>query len=298
MKWNARSKKEPNMKLDTRRSQTRRLTSVSKVRTVATVFLATSLMLAFVVPVGAEKENESGDVIHLFNGKDLSSLYTYLDELGRDKDPEGVFTVQDGLLRISGERYGCITTDEEFSNYRLVAEFKWGDETWAHRKNATRDSGVLVHSTGEDGAFGEVWMYSIEVQVIEGGTGDFIVVGDKSDRFSVTVEAAEEQQQGCYVFQEGGKPATVNIGRVNWWGRDPGWEDVIGFRGAKDVEKPVGEWNRLEVLAKGSTIEVTLNGVLVNRAIQVRPDKGKIQVQSEGAEIFLRKMDLYPLNGK
>jgi hypothetical protein len=274
----------------------RRMPAVPKVRTIAAVFLAASLILAFAVPAGAQQENESGDVIQLIDGEDLSHFYTYLKELGRDKDPEGVFSIEEGILRISGERFGCITTNEEFSDYRLIAEFKWGDETWANRKNATRDSGILVHSIGEDGAYGGVWMYSIEVQIIEGGTGDFIVVGDNSDRFSVTVEAAEEQQQGCHVFQEGGKPATVTSGRVNWWGRDPGWEDVLGFRGAKDVEKPAGEWNRLDVLVKDGTIEVTLNGVLVNRVTQVRPDKGRIQVQSEGAEVFFRKMDLYPLN--
>jgi hypothetical protein len=255
-------------------------------------------MLTTVMPVAAQKGSESEEVIHLIDGKDLSHFYTYLKELRRDKDPEGVFSIEEGVLRISGERYGCITTREEFSSYRLIAEFKWGDETWAHRKNATRDSGILVHSIGEDGAYGGVWMYSIEVQIIEGGTGDFIVVGDGSDRFSVTVEAAEAQQKDCYVFQEGGKPATVTSGRVNWWGRDPGWEDVLGFRGAKDVEKPVGEWNHLDVLVKDGTIEVTLNGALVNRVTEVRPDKGRIQVQSEGAEIFFRKMDLYPLKGE
>ena len=283
------------MKLDKHRLPIQKLPSFPRVRTLAAFFLTAVWMFTSVMPVGAQ---ESEDVIHLINGKDLSPFYTYLDELGRDKDPEGVFSIQDGTLRISGERFGCITTREEFSNYRLIAEFKWGDETWANRKNATRDSGILVHSIGEDGAYGGVWMYSIEVQVIEGGTGDFIVVGDGSDRFSVTVEAAEEQQKGCYVFQDGGTPATVTSGRVNWWGRDPGWEDVLGFRGAKDVEKPVGEWNRLDVLVKDGMIEVTLNGVLVNRATQVRPDKGRIQVQSEGAEIFFRKMDLYPLMGE
>ena len=59
----------------------------------------------------------------LFNGRDLTGFYTFLRDRGRDQDPKGVFTVNDGLLRISGEEGGCITTTEEYENYRLVAEF-------------------------------------------------------------------------------------------------------------------------------------------------------------------------------
>ena len=33
-------------------------------------------------------------------------------------------------------------------------------------------------------------------------------------------------------FEKGGKPATRDCGRFNWWGRDPQWKDVLGFRGS------------------------------------------------------------------
>ena len=36
-------------------------------------------------------------------------------------------------------------------------------------------------------------------------------------------------------------------GRFNWFGRDPNWKDQLGYRGPKDVEKPLGEWNRTRV---------------------------------------------------
>jgi hypothetical protein len=67
----------------------------------------------------------------------------------------------------------------------------------------------------------ESWMYSIECQVIEGGTGDFIVVGDGSSKFSLTYPVAPEKQGGSYIFQPSGKTKTINEGRVNWFGRDP-----------------------------------------------------------------------------
>jgi hypothetical protein len=57
----------------------------------------------------------------------------------------------------------------------------------------------------------------------------------------------------------------------------------------------VGEWNRLECIVKDDEITVILNGVEVNHAQNVKPSRGKIQVQSEGAEIFFRKIELIPL---
>lgn len=65
-----------------------------------------------------------------------------------------------------------------------------------------------------------------------------------------------------------------------------------GYRGSRDVEKPPGQWNRLDIYALGRNISVILNDVLVNQASQVRPYRGKIQIQSEGAEIFYRRIEL------
>jgi len=234
-------------------------------------------------------------VTHLFNGKDLGGFYTFIKERGRGEDPKGVFTVKDGQLRVSGEEWGCVTSEQEYENYRLVVEFRWGDKTWAPRENSARDNGILLHSVGEDGAYGGVWMHSIECQLIEGGTGDFIVVGDDSDNFTITCPVAPEESAGCPIYLPNGEPRRVTKGRVNWFGRDPGWKDVKGFRGAKDVEKPVGEWNTYELIADGGAIKVILNGVTVNECRDAKPCKGRIQIQSEGAEVFFRRVDLYPL---
>ena len=238
------------------------------------------------------------ETIKLFNGKNLNNWYTFLKDRGRDTDPKKVFTVKNGMIRISGEEWGCITTDDEYENYKLVLEFKWGDITYEPRLNKTRDSGLLIHSKGKDGGYSGTWMHSIEVQIIEGGTGDFIVVGDGSKDFEITSPVAPEKHGGAYVFQPDGQPVTINRGRVNWWGRDPNWQDVKDFRGKNDVENPVGEWNRIECIVSGREITTYLNGKLVNRAMNVKPSKGRIQIQSEGAEMFVRKVELTPLPDK
>lgn len=233
--------------------------------------------------------------IQLFNGQDFDGWYTFLKDRGRDNDPKNVFTVNNGIIRISGEEWGCITTNEEFENYHLVTEFKWGEIAFEPRKDKARDSGILLHSRGEDGSKGGIWIHSIECQVIEGGTGDFIVVGDGSDNFQVTSTVASDKQGDSFVFQADGNPETINEGRINWFARDPEWKDVFGFKGKNDVEKPLGEWNKLECIVENGTITVLLNGILVNKATNVKPQKGRIQIQSESAEIYFRKVELTPL---
>ncbi len=252
-------------------------------------------LTGFVLVAGSIFPASAAEPIQLFNGKDLSHFYTFLRDRGKDTDPKKVFTVTDGMIRISGEEWGCITSKEEFSNYELTVEFKWGDKTWGDREKAARDSGILMHSIGEDGAYSGVWMHGIEVQMIEGGTGDLLAVGDGTKTFEITCPTAEVKEGTPHVYKEGGKPHTINKGRIDWWGRDPGWTDTINFRGKQDVEKPHGEWNTVHVVAKGSTLRVELNGVLVNEAIDVKPAKGRIQIQSEGAEVLVRKVELTPL---
>jgi hypothetical protein len=233
--------------------------------------------------------------MQLFNGKNLDGWYTFIKDKGKNTDPNKVFTVQNSLIRISGEEFGCITTNDEFTNYKLTAEFKWGTLTFAPRIDKARDCGILLQSIGEDGAVGGIWMNSLECQMIEGGTGDILVVGDGSNNFSVTCPVAAEKQGDSYVFSPSGNPATIYEGRINWFGRDPQWKDVKGFRGAKDAEKPLGKWNRIECIVKDGDIQIYLNGTLVNHAADSQPRKGKIQIQSEGAEVFFRSIEISPL---
>jgi hypothetical protein len=263
-----------------------------------------AMMILFAVNEGAAqstaniKAQKGGKKHQLFNGKNLNGWYTFLKESGKNNDPRKVFTVEDGMIHISGEEWGCITTEKEYENYTLTVEFKWGEKTWAPRADRARDCGVLIHSRGADGGYGGVWMHSIEVQLIEGGTGDLLVVGDGSEKFSLSSPVAPEKQGGAHVYQPGGDLVTIKGGRINWYGRDPQWKDVIDFRGANDVENPLGEWNTLVTVADGDTMKVYLNGKLVNEAVNVKPSKGRIQIQSEGAELFVRKVQVVPLRSE
>jgi len=230
--------------------------------------------------------------VKLFNGKDLTNFYTWLKGYGKNNDPKKVFTVEDGMIRVSGEVFGCFVTEKEYENYHLVAEFKWGKITWEPRKDRAMDSGILLHCVGKDGAAGGVWMESIECQMIEGGTGDFILVGGKNQP---TLSARAERRGGQSYFNPEAPLVPFKGGRINWYARDPNWKDVQGFRGEKDVENPAGEWNKLECICKGGDITNILNGKVVNAGSMSSHTRGKILFQSEGAEVFFRRIDLLPV---
>jgi hypothetical protein len=262
------------------------------------------LLAFFTLFMNAPERNVSAagkddGALHLFNGKDLTNFYTFLmapngqkERLGKNNDPQKVFSVVDGAIRVSGEVWGYLATETDYSDYHLTVEFKWGEKTFKPRANNARDSGVLLHAVGEDGS-ANGWMPSVECQMIEGGTCDLILIGTKDHPVQLTAEV--EDRSGQPYYKQGGAARKFDKGRVNWYARDVNWKDEKGFRGKEDVEKPVGEWNTIECICDGDKITLYLNGKLMNVGTQCSRTKGKILFQSEGAEVFFRKIDLKPL---
>ena len=249
------------------------------------------------VQANGPKATDVQQKMELFNGKNLDGWYTWNRGLGKNNDQSKTFTVHDGLIHVSGQDMGCITTEKEFSNYRFTVEYKWGDKTWGGRKGKAMDSGVVIHSFGEDGAFGGIWAKSVEANLCEGATGDFWIVGGINDGISGTC-VATQRSPGRRVFDpKNGKPTTiVSNGQGNFQNRfaAPDWKDVQGFRGPDDVDK-ANDWNTMIVVAEGNSMIVYVNGTLVNEITGLKQDCGKIQLQSEGAEIFFRKVTIEPL---
>ena len=208
------------------------------------------------------------------------------------------------MIKVAGGKgekayFGGLITNDDYENYHLVLEYKFGPPTYGRRKGRSRDSGILVHCVGENGP--GPWMTSIECQIIEGGTGDVLLVGGggkdndgKVVEHSATVSA--EKRGGQFYYKPGAPKVTVHGGRINWYDRDPAWKDVIGFRGTKDVESPFGEWTRVECICKGDTLTNIVNGKIVNKVTGLALSKGKILIQTEGAEMFVRKIELTPLD--
>jgi Domain of Unknown Function (DUF1080) len=272
--------------------------------------LITLIVLATSAAAVAESETSKpaerivtpkGGPIRLFDGKTLGNCYTWLKDTHHE-DPRRVFRVTDGQLHVTGDGMGSLITKESFRDYHLVLEYRWGEKTWPDREKAARDSGLLIHSNGADGGYRGIWMPSLEVQIIEGGVGDFILVNGNDQQgkplpISLTCNVKHDQNKQT-IWQANGPAETFdakNRHRINWFGRDPAWKDTIGFRGAHDVDNPHGKWNRLDVFADGGRVRVFVNGTQVNEARNVSPPSGHLQLQSELAEIYFRRWELWPL---
>jgi hypothetical protein len=272
-------------------------------------FLRCGAALGAVLPAwpaaAAERRHQPGAIrpeepIELFNGRDLTGFYTWLED-SRYDDPRGVFSVVDGAIRISGGGWGGLVTEREYRDYRLDFEFRWGDETFGRRREMARDSGVLVHCQGPDGNIKGQFITSIEYQIIEGGTGGLIVMtmgDDEKGRpvpCSAEVEVSQDKPGGWYRWRLNAPRQRLEKTYVHWFDHDPQWKDVTGYRGPHDVERPHGEWNSATIVADGDHLRFLLNGVVVNEAFAAIPNEGRLLFQTEGAEIFFRKIVLRPV---
>lgn len=251
-----------------------------------------------------------GPVVRLFNLKDLTGWYKYVDKTsksdsppGKNKDPDGVYSVGKGMIDISGQYWGALSTEEEYANYHLTVEFKWGTKTWGPKGKAARASGVLLHCTGPDGAHKGWAPQSIKCQIIEGGTGDLVCYETDKSKVpvslqveSVYVESSEGKgRKNVLAYKPGAPLSTITHGFVSRLGNGPDWKNVLGYHRAGDVEKPSGEWNTLECICQKDRITVILNGTVVNQAVNVKPSRGRIGLHSHGAEIFFRRVELQRL---
>lgn len=234
----------------------------------------------------------------LFNGKDLAGLTTWLKDSGR-ADPRRVFRVtDDGLLHITGDGFGYAATDRAYRDYRVVLEYRWGDRT--DGGTSVRNSGLLLNAVGPDGGAGGVWMSSVECQLAQGCVGDLIPIrGKRADGATVPVSLTADVVVGPDQrprWRDGGTPRTFTDGQL-WWSRhDPDYKEVLDTRGKDDVESPKGDWTRVECTSSAGRITVRVNGRLVNECRDVTPAGGKILVQTEGFELFVRRFEVHPIS--
>lgn len=250
----------------------------------------------------AEVHSPVDKPIVLFDGRSLGDCYTWLKDSQRD-DPRQVFRVTDRMLHVTGDGLGALVTNKLYRDYHLVLEYRWGEKTWRDRTDSARDSGLLIHSTGIDGGYHGIWMPAIEVQIIEGGVGDFVFVPGPADDgkltpLSLTAHVVRDRDDEV-VWNAAGERETFALGnhrRINWYGRSVDWKDEKGFRGPEDRDSPGQQWTRLDVIADGGHVVVYVNGTKVNEALDAHPAAGRLQLQSELAEIFFRRWELWPLD--
>lgn len=210
----------------------------------------------------ANAQQEQKKMKPLFNGKNLDGWYSFLKIKGKNNDPEKVFTIENSMLHISGKEFGYICTKKEFTNFHLAVEFKWGVKKYPPRDADTtkRDNGICYYMPAD--AKDTVWPKSIECQIQEGDVGDIWLI----DHTTIIADGMRSMPDSFHRIVK-----------------------------KKDAEKPSGEWNRVEVIANHGKITYIVNGIVVNEGEDPSITRGKILVQSEGAEIYYRKIEIAEL---
>ena len=123
------------------------------------------------------------------------------------------------------------------------------------------NSGVLIHLVNGD----VLWPKGFEVQLASGRAGDLSSYVDARSKEEIVSR----------------NPTGFSTGRLSHQG--------------ESTEKPVGEWNTLQVVAAGNTLTIWVNDIKTNQMTDVVPGAGMIGLQSEGTPIDFRKITLTPL---
>lgn len=252
----------------------------------------------------------TGPAVSLLNGKDLDEWETWLGyadpaltylpdpakPIGFGKGRGDIFRMvqEDGgpALYINGKTWGAIVHNRDFSNYHLSLEYKWGKTRYAPRLDQPHNNGLLFHSHGKHGAVFGTWMPAVEFEIMKGSVGMVVPVGTQ---IGVKTEVGRDPAiiYPHRRYMPGGRLVSV---------AQPAWN----VEAERDAEKPVGEWNKLDLYVLGDRAVHVVNGVPVMvlhdltttdaATGKTRPlTSGRIQFQSEGAETYFRNVTVEPI---
>ena len=110
----------------------------------------------------ADSGSQDDETVALFNGRDLEGWHIYLEA---DANPKNVWKVQDGEILCTGKPTGFLRTKQEYSDYKLVLEWRWPEKPG--------NSGVLLHMGGGE----KIWPLCMEAQLMHKRAGDFVGMG-------------------------------------------------------------------------------------------------------------------------
>lgn len=254
----------------------------------------------------------TGKAVALFDGRSLNGWTAWLGyadpsvtyqasppmkPIGVSRSTDGDFAVRsvDGApaLWVKGQTWGSLVHKADLRDYHLRLQFKWGSNTWAPRAMQPRNNGLLYHTHGAPGEVFGTWRPSAEFEIMTGSTGMIVAVG-RNLRGHTDVAFDPSIIAPHLRFRPGGREVDIVNGTPTW-----------NVEAAIDAERPVGEWNTLDLYVVGDRAVHVVNGVPVAEVRDLatidangarRPlTHGKLQLQSEGAETWFRQITVEPI---
>jgi Domain of Unknown Function (DUF1080) len=221
----------------------------------------TILLAAFLVCIASRQVDAQS--YSLFNGKDLSGWHVDVPAMDTNTNAVNPFIVRNGLLVSLGTPNGHLITDSVYHDYELTVEYRFAGKPG--------NCGILVHASTPRALY-KMFPKSMECQMEHNNAGDFWCIVE-----DITVP-----------------DMLARRGPKNTWGITEGKARQI--RNLTDnSEKPLGEWNTMKILCKGSSIKIWENGDVVNEGTHCTASKGQIAVQAEGSEVEFRKIEIKKL---
>ncbi len=196
----------------------------------------------------------------LFNGRDLSGWTAVVDHdaTGGYAAAEPTWFVTNGAIRTTGSPFGYLRTNRsDFTNFTLKLHYRW----W--RKTEQPNSGVFLRLTRDTGSFIPA---CYENQLCRGKAGDLVCLA--------------------------GKPVAGRAPRSPYDSAQPLSGITVVEKTSADAERPMGEWNTLEITVSGDAFTTRLNGTEVNRVKGLSVGAGAIALQSEGGAIEFRDVTI------
>jgi hypothetical protein len=216
-------------------------------------------------------DDKSESFTPLFNGRDFTGWKIYLRN-NADNSQTKTFTIENGEIHCTGQPNGYMLTDKEYGDYVLRVQWRFPDKPG--------NSGVFVHVSGPD----TIWPRGVEAQLYSGRAGDIWRVAPNGEEpFKLKIAGERDPASARHHARIGDKFVKT--------GEQKKGRDVYKIEG-KQVEKPIGEWNQYEITCKGDTITLVVNGQKVNEGTEAEARKGKILLQSEGAPIVFRNVEI------
>lgn len=195
----------------------------------------------------------------LFNGVDLTGWHVDVPDMDTaNSTAPNPFIIRDSMLVSLGTPNGHLITDSIFQNYKLEVQYRFA--------GVPGNCGVLVHASTPRALY-KMFPKSLEVQMMHENAGDFWCIVE-----DIKVTEMEKRR-----------------GPKENWGITEGKERRV-MNLTDGSEKPLGEWNTMEIECRANAIKVWVNGVLVNDGFDCTVSKGQIAVQAEGSEVEFRKI--------
>ena len=224
------------------------------------------ILSAVLLVAGCASQQPPAGFVSLFNGRDLAGWKT--DEATRVH-----WTAHDGVLRHDGVAKD-LWSERELGDFQLRLEWRWPTGLkWEDFPVIGAEGFELQDSAGKP----------VTRHVLDGGDSGIFLRGIRKSQVNLF----------CY---------PCGSGEVWEYRTDPRMPAEVrrALVPKRQADRPVGEWNRMEITVRGERLTVVLNGaeVIANARLPDLPARGPIGFQHEHGPIEFRNISVKELPAK